>query len=88
MIRWIDSAMFSHDPESGVSNGMIPCSNIQMTISGVLCPARLSITNSMRSGGSFPSKVIFTRRPSCQLSHNFRFSSGLNSGRGGSAATT
>jgi hypothetical protein len=40
--RWILSALFSHDPPTGVYSGMIPRSNSQLTSSGVLCPARLS----------------------------------------------
>ena len=46
------SAMFSHDPPTGVYSGMMPCSNSQQTNAGVLCPARLSSTSSIRSGGS------------------------------------
>ena len=48
------SAMFSHDPPTGVYSGMIPCANSQQTNSGVLCPARLSSTRSIRSGGNSP----------------------------------
>ena len=42
--------MFSHDPPTGVYSGMIPCSNSQQTNAGVLCPARLSSTSSIRKG--------------------------------------
>ena len=39
------SAMFSHEPPSGVSDGIIPCANSQHTNSDVFYPARLSSTS-------------------------------------------
>ena len=51
------SAMFSHDPPTGVYSGMIPCANSQQTNAGVLCPARLSSTSSIRSGGNSAGSV-------------------------------
>jgi hypothetical protein len=52
MMRCIDSAIFSHDPLIGVYSGMIPCTNNQVTMSVLKCPARLSQISSIRSGGS------------------------------------
>ncbi len=43
--------MFSHDPDSGVYNGIAPCWNNQSTIAQLRCPARLSQTRTSRSGG-------------------------------------
>jgi hypothetical protein len=34
-MRWIDSAMFSHDPLNGVYKGIMPWANIQSTNPGV-----------------------------------------------------
>ena len=52
MMRCTDSAMFSHEPLSGVYSGMIPCANSQVTIDVLRCPARLSQIRIKRSGGS------------------------------------
>src|SRR5437588_141024 len=46
----LTSVMFSQDPLSGVYSGMMPCSNNHTTKCAVRCPARLSMTNSNRSG--------------------------------------
>jgi len=87
IIRCTDSPMFSHDPASGVYKGMIPWRNIHSTISGVLCPTRLSITRSIRNGGRFCGNVMRTTSPSCQRSHNVRFARRLSAGRVGSVVT-
>jgi len=83
MIRWTDSAMFSHDPHSGVYNGMTPQLNIHKTNSGVLCPARLSNTNSIRNDGSSAGKVIGHCKSCCQLFHNSRLADLSSTGWGG-----
>jgi uncharacterized membrane protein len=62
MIRCSDSAIFSHEPLSGVYNGMTPCWNNHRTIDQLRCPAKLSQIRSKRSGGngsrgSCPSQV-------------------------------
>jgi hypothetical protein len=44
----------------------MPCRHSQSTISGVLCPARLSHTSRTRSGGSCAGKVKRAARPACQ----------------------
>ena len=79
--------MFSQDPLSGVYRGMMPCSNNHTTKLAVRWPARLSMTNSIRSGGSVSSSVGLTVRPACQRSQAARLSS---SGKvfGGSSAWT
>jgi hypothetical protein len=82
-IRWIDSVMFNHDAPNGVYTTMIPRANIHNSNSGVLCPARLSKTNNILNGGSSLGSVTRTVSPPCQLSHIFRFSSGLISERRG-----
>jgi hypothetical protein len=53
MTHWRLAAMFSHDPPTGVYSGITAHANSRQTKSGVLCPARLSGTNCIRSGGSF-----------------------------------
>ena len=80
------SAMFSHDPPSGVYSGMIPCANSQQTNAGVLCPARLSSTSSIRSGGSSAGSVGLIVRPSCHRSHAARDRVGRRRAASGSAA--
>ena len=66
------SAMFSHDPPTGVYSGMMPFSKSQQTNSGVLCPARLSSTGSTRKGGNRCARVGLAVRPRCQRSHDSR----------------
>ena len=70
------SAMFSHEPPTGVYSGMIPCANSQQTNSAVLCPARLSSTRSIRSGGNSSKSVGLMLRPSCHRSQPFLVSPG------------
>lgn len=70
------SAMFSQEPPTGVYSGMTPCANSQQTNAGVLCPARLSSTRSIRKGGGSAGRVGFAARPSCQRSQAARFSPG------------
>src|SRR4051812_50108414 len=77
------SAMFSHDPPSGVYNGMMPCKNSQQTNAAVLCPARLSSTSSIRSGGNSEGSVGLTVRPSCQRSQARRAAPPPPPARGG-----
>ena len=67
--RWIDSAMLSQLPPTGVYNGMIPCAHSHSTSSGVLWPVRLSHTSRSRSGGNSSGKVKRRVRPACQTSH-------------------
>src|SRR2546428_426579 len=67
--------MFSQDPPSGVYSGMMLCWNNHTTSRGVRCPARLSMTNSNRSGGRFSHNVGLTLRPACQCSQAARLSS-------------
>ncbi len=55
--RWMLSAMFSHEPPTGVATGGIPWANSHRTNSGVLCPARLSSTNSIRKDGNSSGRV-------------------------------
>jgi hypothetical protein len=66
------SAMFSQDPPTGVYKGMMPFSKSQQTSAAVLCPARLSSTNSIRSGGSSASSVGLIASPSCHRSQAAR----------------
>src|SRR5215472_3538468 len=86
MMRWIDSVMFSQDPLSGVYSGMMPWSNNHTTNLAVRCPARLSMTSSIRSGGSSSGNVGLTVRPACQRSHAARWSSSRNILGGGNEA--
>src|SRR5436309_17217 len=44
--------MFNQLPPNGVHNGRIPCDNSHSTNATVLCPARLSSTNSSRNAGN------------------------------------
>jgi hypothetical protein len=76
-IRCTDSVIFSHDPLNGVYSGIIPWLNSHRTISGVLCPAKLSQINSIRSGGTMLGNVTRTVKPSCHCAQNNRVSSGL-----------
>ena len=46
------SALFSQLPPRGVYNGKIPCANSHATNGGVLGPAKLSSTNSIRNAGN------------------------------------
>ena len=78
--------MFSHDPPTGVYSGMIPCANSQQTNSGVLCPARLSSTRSIRSGGSSASSVGLIVSPSCHRSQAARHPAAGSAGGSGIAA--
>ena len=64
------SAMFSHEPPTGVYSGMTPCSKSQQTNSGVLCPARLSSTGSTLGGGNSSGRVGLMVRPSCHISQS------------------
>jgi hypothetical protein len=84
-IPWIDSVMFNQEAPNGVYKTMIPSANIHNNSSGVLCPARLSKTNNILSGGSSWGNVTLSVSPSCQLFHKAWFSSGLTlpSSRGG-----
>ena len=66
------SAMFSHDPPNGVYSGMTPWANSHNTNSGVLWPARLSSTKSIRKGGGRCASVGLTVSPCCQRSHDSR----------------
>ncbi len=75
MMRWMDSAMLSQLPPSGVYSTMIPLANIHRSISAFRRPTMLSQTSSIRRGGNFSGRVIFTDSPSCQLLHSARFSS-------------
>ena len=86
-IRCIDSVMFSQEPPRGVYNGMIPCWINQSTMPGVLWPARLSQTNSIRSGGRSSGNAGGLSSPTRQTSHNARLISGsrLSGGEGKSA---
>src|SRR5262249_54845225 len=77
------SAMFSHDPPTGVYSGMTPCANSQQTNSGVLCPARLSSTSSIRSGGRSASSVGLTVSPPRPRSQAARPPPGGAAGGGG-----
>ncbi len=52
IILWNDSAMLSHDPDSGVYKGSTPRWNIHTSKSGVVWPTRLSITSSILRGAS------------------------------------
>src|SRR6516164_437672 len=74
------SAMFSHDPPNGVYSGMTPWANSHSTNSGVLCPARLSSTKSIRKGGSRCASVGLTVKPRCQR--------GSDGGSGGTSPAT
>ncbi len=86
-MRWIDSAIVSQEPPSGVYSGMIPCRNSHSTSSGVVCPARLSQMSSMRKGGNSTGKVGRIVKPACHTSHCARLAAlGVRS-MGGSAAT-
>ncbi len=54
---------------------MTPFENIHKSISAFRWPMMLSQTSSIRRGGNFLGRVIFTDSPSCQLLHSARFSS-------------
>ena len=60
----------------------MPWSNSQHTKLGVLCPARLSRTSSIRSGGNSALSVMRSAKPACQRSQFARFSGALT-GTGG-----
>lgn len=66
----------------------MPRANIHNKSSGVLCPVRLSITNSILNGGNSSGSVTFTERPSCQLFHSARFSSRPSTSLGGKVSRT
>lgn len=76
------SAMFSHDPPTGVYTGMIPWANSHGTNSGVLCPARLSNTNSIRKGGNSAGGVGLTARPAGHRRHAIRDARAVRGGSG------
>jgi hypothetical protein len=59
-----------------VYRGMTPCANSQQTNAGVLWPARLSSTRSIRRGGGSAGRVGFSASPSCQRSQAARFAPG------------
>ena len=65
---------------------MMPCANSQQTNAGVLCPARLSSTSSIRSGGSSASSVGLIVRPSCHRSQAARHPVGRGSPGGSGIA--
>ena len=62
----MDSAMLSHDPDSGVYSGITPWANSHNTSASLQCPARLSSTSSSRNGGNASGSVIGDANPSCQ----------------------
>lgn len=82
-IRCTDSVMFSQDAPNGVYKTMIPLANIHKSNSGLLCPVRLSKTNSILRGGNSSGSVMRTVSPSCHLFHTRWFSLGLSSRGGG-----
>ena len=57
-MRWIDSALLSHEPLSSVYKGIIPWANIHRTKVGVKWPAKSSITTNTRNGGNSRGSVI------------------------------
>ncbi|CDS48519.1 hypothetical protein [Polaromonas sp. CG9_12] len=69
MMRWMDSAMFSHEPLSGVYGGITPCANNHSTNAGVRCPLRLSYTSSRRSRGNRAGSVMRFYSPRCHCAH-------------------
>jgi hypothetical protein len=78
-MRWIASAIFNHEPLSGVYKGMMSCAINHSTIVGVLCPARLSQINNIRNGGTSSGKASRVVKPVCQRSHSRRFVAGSSS---------
>ena len=87
-MRWIDSAMFSQEPLSGVYSGMTPWATSHNTSAGVLCPVRLSRTSSSRRGGRRSGRVNLIVSPSCQRSQAARHSASVWTGGSGSVART
>ena len=87
-IRWIPSAMFSQDPPSGVYKGMMPCVNDQHTNAAVLCPARLSSTRGICSGGDSAGSVGWMVRPPCRRSQAPRAAASAPGGAAGSPSRT
>ncbi len=83
--RWMLSAMFSQEPPTGVYTGMIPWANNHSTNSGVLWPARLSSTNSIRKDGNSSGRVGLTASPACHRRHAARDAraSAVGTGQGG-----
>jgi hypothetical protein len=65
----MDSVIFNQEPPKGVYSGIMPCSISQFTRLGVLWPARLSNTNSIRSGGRSSDSGGGSSSPSHQDSH-------------------
>lgn len=57
-MRWIDSAMFSQEPLSGVYKAITPWLNSHNTSAGVKCPLRLSHTSSRRSAGKRAGRMM------------------------------
>ncbi len=84
--RWIDSAMLSQLPPTGVYKGMIPCAHNHSTSSGVLWPVRLSHTSRSRSGGKSSGKVKRVVRPACQTAHAACTRAGSHAAGAGNAA--
>ena len=87
-MRWIDSAMLSQEPLSGVYSGMTPCSTSHSTRLGVLWPVRLSRTSSIRRGGRRSGSVNLTVSPSCQRAQAVRHAASDSTGGSGSVART
>jgi len=76
MMRCTDSAMLSHDPESGVYKGSTPWRVSQRRRAALVWPTRLSQTRISRSGGR--------GAPSSQLTHRSQWRRrGRSAGRGG-----
>jgi hypothetical protein len=87
--RWIDSAMLSQLPPTGVYNGMIPCAHNHSTRSGDLWPVRLSHTSRSCSGGNSSGKVNGSVNPACPISQAARVAAGSCTGVGaGNSART
>jgi hypothetical protein len=87
-MRWIDSAMFSQEPLSGVYSGMTPWATSHRTRLGVLWPVRLSRTSSSRRGGRRSGRMNGMVSPACQRSQAARRSSSVWGGGSGSVART
>src|SRR2546425_12657391 len=77
--------MFNQLPPNGVYNGKIPCDNNQATNASVLWPARLSSTNSSRSGGNSVGKVRGVCNPCNHRSHAARAPLGVGGAAGSRA---
>lgn len=86
-IGWIDSLMFNQEPPRGVERGMIPCWISQSTRLGVVWPARLSPTTSLRRGGKSSDRGGGWLSPTPQRSHNARLVSGSSPAPGGRSSS-